>query len=79
MSSQPQPYEDHAALVEGLAREGRAAQRELARMSTARKAAALRSAAAELRAAADTILRENARDLAAGESHGLSPALLDRL
>jgi glutamate-5-semialdehyde dehydrogenase len=79
MSSQPQPYEDHAALVEGLAREGRAAQRELARMSTARKAGALRSAAAELRAAADTILRENARDLAAGESHGLSPALLDRL
>jgi len=79
MSSQPQSAIDHAALVEQLARAGRAAQRELAGLTADDKAAALRSAAKSLRAASAEILRENAKDLAAGEANGLSPAMLDRL
>ena len=79
MSAQPQPATDHTALVEQLARAGRAAQRQLARMSDGAKAAALRSAAASLRDASATILAENARDVAAGAANGLTPAMLDRL
>jgi glutamate-5-semialdehyde dehydrogenase len=79
MSSQPQLQTDYAALVEELARAGRGAQRDLARLSTAGKAAGLRAAAKALRGNADAILSANARDLAAGEANGLSPALLDRL
>lgn len=67
------------ALVEQLARDGRAAQRVLARLSDAEKAAALRAAAAALRRAEGDILAANARDIAAGEEKGLSAALLDRL
>jgi glutamate-5-semialdehyde dehydrogenase len=79
MSTQPQPLADHDALVAGLARAGRAAQRVLARMDNAGKAAALRAAAVAMRAAAPEILEANARDLAAGQANGLSPAMLDRL
>ncbi|MEO6152901.1 MAG: glutamate-5-semialdehyde dehydrogenase [Croceibacterium sp.] len=79
MSSQPQPADDHAAMVEDLARAGRAAQRALARLSTEQKSAALRSAAAALRLAGDRVLAANARDMRAGEANGLSAALLDRL
>ena len=68
-----------AALVADLARAGRAAQRELARMQTAQKARALAAAAAAIRAASDDILQANKRDLDAGKAAGLSPALLDRL
>ena len=67
------------ALVADLAREGRAAQRVLARMDAPAKEAALRAAAAALRADEAAILAANARDLAAGEQAGLSPAMLDRL
>ncbi|MFS0849075.1 glutamate-5-semialdehyde dehydrogenase [Novosphingobium panipatense] len=67
------------ALVEQLARDGRAAQRVLARLSDAERAAALRAAAAALRRAEGDILAANARDIAAGEEKGLSAALLDRL
>jgi len=70
---------DMTALVEDLARAGRAAQKVLARLPTAAKAAALRSAAAALRAAAPQILEANARDLAQGQANGLTGALLDRL
>jgi glutamate-5-semialdehyde dehydrogenase len=66
-------------LVERLARAGRAAQRELARLSDGQKAAALRSAAKALRAAEPEILAANAKDYAAGEANGLTGALLDRL
>ena len=66
MSTQPQPQPDHDALVADLARAGRAAQRQLARMDDAAKAAALRSAASALRAASAQVLAANARDLAAG-------------
>jgi glutamate-5-semialdehyde dehydrogenase len=79
MSTQPQPQTDHETLVAELARAGRAAQRQLARMDDAGKAAALRAAAAALRAASTRVLDANARDLAAGEANGLSPAMLDRL
>lgn len=68
-----------AALVERLAREGRAAQRALARMADADKAAALRHAATALREDEDAILAANALDLAQGEASGLSRAMLDRL
>ncbi|PNU01692.1 glutamate-5-semialdehyde dehydrogenase [Novosphingobium guangzhouense] len=67
------------ALVEQLAREGRAAQRVLAKLTDADKAAALRAAATALREAQGDILEANAKDIAAGEAKGLSGAMLDRL
>jgi len=70
---------DPDRLVEELARKGRSAQRQLARMSHEDKARALTSAAAELRAASAAILEANQRDIAAGEASGLAPAMLDRL
>ncbi|GFM30416.1 glutamate-5-semialdehyde dehydrogenase [Novosphingobium sp. PY1] len=66
-------------LVARIARDGRAAQRVLARLSDARKAEALRAAAAALREAEEPILEANALDIAAGEAKGLTGALLDRL
>ncbi len=79
MSTQPQRHPDHDTLIAELARAGRAAQRQLARLDDAGKAAALQAAAAELRARAGQILEANAKDLAAGEANGLSKAMLDRL
>ena len=79
MSTAPEMHPDHAALVEGLARAGREAQRTLALLDDATKAAALRSAAASLRGHGDSILAANARDVAAGEARGLTAAMLDRL
>ena len=73
------PAELPEALVTRMALAGRAAQRQLARMSDAEKAAALRAAALALRGAEREILAANAADLAAGEANGLTPALLDRL
>ena len=71
--------ESPEALIERLARAGRAAQRELARLPSEQKAQALRAAAAALRADEPAILAANAQDLANGEANGLSPAMLDRL
>ncbi len=79
MSTLTEPKLDSDALIAELARAGRKAQRELARMDDAAKAGALRSAAAALRRNAGAILAANARDLAAGEARGLSAAMLDRL
>jgi len=79
MSTMPHAEPDHAALVERLAHEGRKAQRVLGLLDDARKAAALRTAAASLRNSVGPILAANARDMAAGEARGLSPAMLDRL
>jgi glutamate-5-semialdehyde dehydrogenase len=75
----PEPIEDCETLIADLARAGRAAQRKLARLDDATKAAALRSAASALRKAGPEVLAANARDIAAGEANGLSPAMLDRL
>jgi glutamate-5-semialdehyde dehydrogenase len=71
--------ESPEALIERLAREGRSAQRVLARLSDAEKRDALRSAAVSLRADEPAILEANAKDIAAGESKGLTSAMLDRL
>ena len=66
-------------LVAAMARAGRAAQRELARVSDAGKAEALRAAARALREDEAPILAANAQDIAAGEARGLTGAMLDRL
>lgn len=66
-------------LIADMGSRARAAAVTLAGLPTARKAEGLRAAAAAMRAAADTILAANARDVAAGEANGLSGALLDRL
>ncbi len=70
---------DPEALVNGLARAARAAQRQLAAMPSADRAAALHRAAEALRAATPAVLAANAEDVAAGEARGLSGAMLDRL
>jgi glutamate-5-semialdehyde dehydrogenase len=67
------------ALVERLAKAGRAAQRVLARLDSARRAEALRAAAKALRQAEAEVLEANAADIAAGEAAGLTGAMLDRL
>ena len=74
----PNP-EQPDALVERLARAGRAAQRQLALLGHDAKAAALRGAAAQLRANSAHILAANQQDMALGQARGLSAALLDRL
>jgi glutamate-5-semialdehyde dehydrogenase len=79
MSTRPEPVQDCDALIAALAHAGRDAQRVLARLDDAAKAAALRSAASALRGAVPDVLAANARDIAAGEANGLSPAMLDRL
>ncbi len=81
MSTKPATLseKDPVALVAGLATVGRAAQRQLARMSDAAKSAALHQAAMALRAAEVEVLAANATDLAAGEANGLTGAMLDRL
>jgi len=71
--------ESPEALIERLARAGRAAQRVLARLPTERKSAALVAGAAALRAREAEILAANAKDIAAGEANGLTGAMLDRL
>ena len=78
-SEQQVSAETPEELVARLARDGRAAQRVLARLSDARKAEALRAAASALRKAEAEILDANVRDIAAGEAKGLTGAMLDRL
>jgi len=73
------PEESPEDLVARLARDGRAAQRVLARLSDTEKADALRAAASALRGAAPASLEANARDVVAGEEKGLTGAMLDRL
>ena len=57
----------------------RAASRRLATLPTAAKNAALLAIADELEAQTETILGQNAADVATGRERGLSDALLDRL
>ncbi len=79
MNALTDPAESAEALVDRLARAGRAAQRVLARLDAPAKARALHAAAAALRAAEGEILAANAQDMAAGAERGLSGAMLDRL
>jgi len=80
MATLAEPTEiDPQALVERMARAGRAAQRSLASMRSDAKAAALDLAAAAIREDADAILAANARDIEGAKARGLSDAMLDRL
>lgn len=65
--------------IEGICRKARDAAQELRSLSPAVKNAALVNAAHAIRAAADGLKAENARDLEAGREKGLSAAMLDRL
>jgi len=66
------------AVIERAAR-ARAATRDLIKADAAQRDAALRAMAAKLRANADLIKAENAKDMASGADKGLSSAMLDRL
>jgi len=78
-TSQIEPALDADALIDRLARAGRAAQRTLATMPSSARQAALEHAAAALRRAAPAILAANAADVVGGEAAGLSSAMIDRL
>ncbi len=78
-TSSPAFSGDPDSLVASLALAGRAAQLQLARLSSAQRAAGLRAAAEALRAQESAILAANAQDMAAGEARGLTAAMLDRL
>jgi glutamate-5-semialdehyde dehydrogenase len=69
----------HTELVLDLVRRAKAASERVAELASDVKDAALRLAADRLEASAGSIVRENARDLAAGGEKELSAALLDRL
>jgi glutamate-5-semialdehyde dehydrogenase len=62
-----------------LARQAKAASRELARLTTAEKNACLLAMAAALEQKAGRLKEANAQDMAAAAKSGLSPARLDRL
>ncbi|WP_225205711.1 glutamate-5-semialdehyde dehydrogenase [Novosphingobium huizhouense] len=80
MTDQPDPaVTSPQDLVVSLGRAGRDAGRVLARLTQAEKEHALKLAAAALRRAAPQVLAANARDVAAAEANGLTPALIDRL
>ena len=79
MNIQAPPEIDTIQMVADLAAGGRAAQRQLAVMSSEGRANALHLAADQLRRDAPSILEANAKDMVAGEAAGLSPAMLDRL
>ncbi|MXO75472.1 glutamate-5-semialdehyde dehydrogenase [Altererythrobacter aerius] len=70
---------DPVATIEALALGARAAQADLAAMPGEGRASAIRAAAAALREDSEAILAANVRDMAAAQTAGLSPALLDRL
>jgi glutamate-5-semialdehyde dehydrogenase len=70
---------DPVAMMTAMATCARAASRELARTSTARKSAALHAAAGAIRRHAPVILAANADDMTRTRSGGLSGAMLDRL
>lgn len=65
--------------MQSLGQHARQASRALARAGTETKNKALLAMAAEIRAATETLKRENERDLESGRSKGLEAALLDRL
>ena len=62
-----------------LAKQAKAASRELARLSTAQKNQCLLAMAGALENSAEDIKQANARDLELGTNAGLSSAMLDRL
>ena len=62
-----------------LAKQAKAASRELAKLTTAEKNTCLLAMATALEQNADAIKKANALDMEFGASHGLSSAMLDRL
>ncbi|MEQ8311322.1 MAG: glutamate-5-semialdehyde dehydrogenase [Sphingopyxis sp.] len=78
LSAPPLPS-DVAALIADMGTRARAAAKRLALTPTADKASALKAAAGSIRAEATAILAANAKDMAAGQTNGLSGAMLDRL
>ena len=79
MSAAMPPEETVAAEIHDIAVAAKRAGRVLAQAAGESKNAALRHAAAFLRGRADALLDANAKDLAHGESKGLSAAFMDRL
>jgi glutamate-5-semialdehyde dehydrogenase len=67
------------AQIHEMGRQARTAAHALSQLSSEKKDSILRSMAQGLRENAQTILSENAKDIAAGKEKGLSPAMLDRL
>lgn len=67
------------SLVESIAQQAQSASLEMATTSTAKKNAALNQLAALIEANADSLIEENKKDLAAGESNGMSKPMLERL
>ncbi len=74
-----QGQNDITGLMNDIGRNARAAGRALAKTSTDDKNKALRAGAAAIRANAETIKAENAKDMAAARAKNLTPALMDRL
>ncbi|MDE1148507.1 MAG: glutamate-5-semialdehyde dehydrogenase [Azospirillaceae bacterium] len=70
---------DLTALMQDLGTRARAASAQLALTTPEQRVAGLRAAASALHADAALVLDANARDMAAAEAKGLTPALLDRL
>ena len=62
-----------------LARQAKAASRELAKLTTAEKNACLLAMAEALEKNSAALKEANALDMEFGAQHGLSPAMLDRL
>jgi glutamate-5-semialdehyde dehydrogenase len=62
-----------------LAKQAKAASRELAKLATAEKNACLLAMAGAVEGSSDTIRDANAKDMAVGAKMGLSAAMLDRL
>ncbi len=74
-----QAQDNITALMSEIGRAARAAGRALAKTDTDTKNTALRAAAASIRANAEKIKAENAKDMAAARAKNLTPALMDRL
>jgi glutamate-5-semialdehyde dehydrogenase len=70
---------DIAKLIDEIVRKARTASRAMSIMDTDRKNRALLAMAGSFRGNRDKIRKENLKDLKAGESAGLSQAMLDRL
>jgi glutamate-5-semialdehyde dehydrogenase len=70
---------DVAALMDEIGANARAAGRALAKTGADAKNTALCAAAAAIRANAEKIKTENAKDMAAARAKNLTPALMDRL
>lgn len=73
---EPTELSDHLL---DMGRRARAASYKLAKLSTTQKNRILLGMAEELESSAEAIITANARDMAAGETRGLSKAMLDRL